>query len=70
MVKKEIITKDMNISDIVSKYPDAVEVLFQHGLHCIGCMAAQFENLEEASRAHGIDLKKLLADLNKKVSGK
>ena len=70
MAKKDLITKDMTISAVLEKYPDSAEIFFKHGLHCLGCMAAQFENIEEAARAHGIDAKKLLADLNAKVSKK
>jgi len=61
------ITKDMKIQDIVNKYPYTVEVFFKHGLMCIGCMVAQFENLEEGALAHGIDVEALLKDLNKAV---
>ena len=55
----------MKINEIVAKYPDTIEVFFKHGLHCIGCMAAEFESLEEGTLAHGLDLDKLLKDLNK-----
>jgi len=61
------ITKDMKIQDIVNKYPYTVEVFFKHGIMCIGCVVAQFENLEEGALAHGIDANELLKDLNKSV---
>jgi len=59
------ITKNMSIIEIVSKYPDTAEVFMKHGLHCIGCAAASFETLEDGAKAHGIDIKKLIQDLNK-----
>ena len=37
----------MSIAEIVTKYPETLEVFMEHGLHCIGCVAAQFENLEQ-----------------------
>ncbi|MFH0752369.1 MAG: DUF1858 domain-containing protein [archaeon] len=67
---KDKITKDMTISDILRKYPGTAEVFFEHGLHCLGCAAAHFENLEDAANAHGLDLKKLLEDLNSELSKK
>lgn len=59
------IKKDMSIMEIVSKYPDTADVFMNHGLHCIGCAAASFETLEDGAKAHGIDINKLLKDLNK-----
>ncbi|MCD4809029.1 MAG: DUF1858 domain-containing protein, partial [Methanosarcinales archaeon] len=41
------ITGDMNIQDIVSKYPQTLSVFFQYGLGCIGCHASSYESLAE-----------------------
>jgi len=64
------ITEKMSIGEIVNKYPYTAEVFFKHGMHCLGCAVAQFENLEQGAQAHGLDLKKLLEDLNKAVEKK
>jgi len=61
------ISKDMPISEIVRKYPQTVKVFLQHGLMCIGCAAARFENLEQGATAHGIDVEALVKDLNAAV---
>jgi hybrid cluster-associated redox disulfide protein len=61
---KELITKNMPIGDVVSKYPQTVPVFGQHGLHCIGCAIASFESVEQGANAHGIDVNALLKDLN------
>ncbi|MBU2561493.1 MAG: DUF1858 domain-containing protein [Nanoarchaeota archaeon] len=60
----KLVTKDMPISDIVMKYPETFEVFMKYGMHCIGCAAARFENLEQGCMAHGIDADKLVKDLN------
>ena len=57
----------MTIKEVVEKYPQTVEVFMKHGMHCIGCAAAHFENIEQGAGAHGIDIKKLIEDLNKAV---
>ncbi len=62
------ITKDMTIQEIVSRHPETVRTFFKHGLMCVGCAAARFENLEQGARAHGIDADALLADLNEAVA--
>ncbi len=60
-----MITKDMSITDIVEKYPETVEVFLKNGMHCFGCIAARFENIEQGAMAHGIDVDQLMKDLNK-----
>ncbi len=67
---KDQITKDMHIGDVVHKHPEVVEVFFKHGLHCIGCAAASFESIEEGATAHGIDVEKLIKEINKALEGK
>ena len=61
---KQTITKDMSIGEIVSEHPEVMEVFMKYGMHCIGCAAARFENLEQGCQAHGIDVDKIVKDLN------
>jgi hybrid cluster-associated redox disulfide protein len=59
------ITKDMGIMDVVQKWPQAAAVFMDHGMGCIGCAAAHFENIEQGASAHGIDVDSLIDALNK-----
>jgi len=64
----EKITKEMNIRDIMHKKPAAAPVMIEHGLHCVGCMAAQFESLAEGAQAHGMsekEIDKMIDEINK-----
>jgi hybrid cluster-associated redox disulfide protein len=61
------ITGKESITEVVQKYPQTVEAFFKHGMHCLGCVAAQFETLEQGCEAHGIDAKKLIDDINKMI---
>ncbi len=63
-----LITGDMSITDVVEKYPQTVDVFLRYGMHCFGCMAARFENLEQGALAHGIDVQNLLKDINSVVA--
>lgn len=69
---KNVITKDMLILDIVEKHPDLGEVLtLDYGFHCIGCMAAGMETLEQGAKVHGMDDKEIdemVQALNKTVT--
>ncbi|MEN6413699.1 MAG: DUF1858 domain-containing protein [Veillonellales bacterium] len=64
------ITKEMSITEVVQKHPQTVEIFRNHGMGCLGCAAARFENIEQGASAHGIDIEALIADLNKTVAGK
>lgn len=62
------ITSDMPIGDVVKNYPETVKVFLRHGLMCIGCAVARFENIRDGATAHGIDVDALLSDLNQAVA--
>ncbi len=49
------ITRDTPIGELIMNYPSAVEVLFAHGFHCIGCGLSAYETLEQGAAAHGFD---------------
>lgn len=59
------VTKEMSITEVVSKYPELVPVFMEHGMGCLGCAAARFESIEQGARAHGIDVDNLINALNK-----
>lgn len=62
-----MLSKEMTIQEVVSKYPAAVNVFISHGMPCVGCMAARYENIEQGATAHGIDVEKLMEALNKSI---
>ncbi|MFH1173847.1 MAG: DUF1858 domain-containing protein [archaeon] len=65
--KSNSITKDMLLADIAKKFPSVVPVLFEYGLHCIGCHLSPFETLEEGCKGHGMPddvFEQLLKDIN------
>ena len=58
------ITKDMNIIEVVQRYPDTAMVFMYAGMGCFGCHAANFESIEEGALVHGIDPDRLVEALN------
>lgn len=59
-----MITKDMIIAQILQQNPNAAEILMRNGMGCLGCPSAQSEPLSLAADIHGLDLEKLLQELN------
>lgn len=66
-INKTKITKNMNFSELIQKYPESAEVLMNEGMHCIGCMMASSETLEQGCLAHGLDTDKIVAKIQKKL---
>ena len=64
------ITEDMFLNDILDMDPDPTDVFLRHGLNCLGCPGARSENLKEAAEGHGIELAKLIDDLNEFLGDK
>ena len=58
------ITKDMTIEEVVQQFPETIQVFSQHGVGCLGCSAAQYDNIEQGAAIHGLDTEQLLQDLN------
>jgi len=56
---KEKITKDMQLGELVSKYPEAAQVMLKHGMHCIGCQMSAWETIEQGAKGHGMNDKQL-----------
>jgi len=61
------ITKKMSFSEIMEKFPKAIEIFMEKGMHCIGCPMAMQETLEDGAKAHGLDVDKLVKELNEKT---
>jgi len=55
----------MTFSEVLSIRPDAAELLAEEGMFCGGCPMAMMETIEEGAAAHGIDIDKLLEELNR-----
>lgn len=64
------ITKDMQVADVVLRYPDTVGIFFKHGIPAIACGEPIWGTIEENAQKYGVEnLEALLQDLNARVSG-
>lgn len=60
-----MITKDMSVIEVLNLGEQYEEVFRAHLLTCAGCPGAQMETLEQAAEGHGIEIEKLLEELNR-----
>jgi hydroxylamine reductase len=65
MGEAPIITKDTTIAEVLKLRPSAAAILMSRGMHCLGCVIAQGETLEQAAEVHGIPIAELLEAINR-----
>ena len=70
IIKQNLVTLDMTIGDVISKYPSTIEVLLRNGVHCVGCGAKTFESIGDGLLGHGFDeqkINRILTELNDSI---
>ncbi|OGC45279.1 hypothetical protein A2V49_01640 [candidate division WWE3 bacterium RBG_19FT_COMBO_34_6] len=68
--KKIKITKDMNLADVLFKYPKSAEIFMDYGLHCVGCIASSFDTIEAGAKVHGLldkDIDEMVTRVNEVI---
>ena len=58
------ITTDTTIGELIALYPQVAPILYQVGMHCLGCPSAQAESIGEAAMVHGLDADLLVEKIN------
>lgn len=66
-MEEQKITKHMKINEVIKKHPETLEVFERFGFHCISCLGASFESIEDGAVVHGIDIDELIEELNKVI---
>ncbi|MEM7819231.1 MAG: DUF1858 domain-containing protein [Candidatus Aenigmatarchaeota archaeon] len=68
-----IITKDTSLGEVVRKYPETINIMFDYGLHCVGCHVALYETIEQGAISHGMtkkELDEMLREMNNAIKNK
>ncbi|MEA3378862.1 MAG: DUF1858 domain-containing protein [Nanoarchaeota archaeon] len=61
------LTKKSLIGNIVNQHPELAEIMFDYGMHCLGCAVSGFETIEQGCKAHNMDdskIKEMLKKMN------
>lgn len=58
------VNKNMNIVEILGINDGIADILMESGMHCLGCIMAHGETLEQACAVHGIDADELAGKIN------
>ena len=62
------VTGETLVGEIVTRYPEAIEVLLSIGMHCLGCPASRAESLADACAVHGIPVDGVIDAINQKIA--
>jgi Domain of unknown function (DUF1858). len=65
---EQFVTGETLVGEIVSKYPESVEILLSIGMHCLGCPASRAESLADACAVHGMAVDEVVEAINNKIA--
>ena len=65
----QIISGDDLLLEVINMYPDVVDFFYELGMHCLGCESATFESVRDACRAHGLNPRAVVEELNNIAAG-
>ena len=65
---EQVVTGETLIGEIVTKYPETVDILLSIGMHCLGCPASRSESLQDACAVHGIPAEQIIDAINERIA--
>ncbi|HEX5417901.1 MAG TPA: DUF1858 domain-containing protein [Chloroflexota bacterium] len=57
------ISEDINVDELVTRYPETAGVFVRHRMNCVGCDVARFETLAEVCRIYRQPLDQILIEI-------
>ncbi len=69
--KRIELAKNANIAEVVSQYPEVVEIFAAFGLHCASCFASQFDTISDGAKLHGMlddEIDEMIEEANKVIN--
>ena len=61
------VTGDMKTSDMLDRYPVAMEVFSEYGMLCMDCVCSEEETVEESCQVHCMDAGEVISFINRKI---
>ena len=65
---EQFVTGDTLVGEVVTRYPETVEILLSIGMHCLGCPHSRAESLNDACAVHGIDPTEVVEAINNRIA--
>ncbi len=64
----EDIHPDLNIEELLKKYPETIPVFARHRMACIGCVMSCYETIASAAEIYSLSLPGFLDELKKAMA--
>ena len=65
---EQFVTGETLVGEVVTRYPETVEILISIGMHCLGCPHSRAESLNEACAVHAIDPAEVIEAINNRIA--
>ena len=68
---KNKVTRETNMAELVQMHSEAVEVLMDYGLHCVGCALMAYDTVEQGAKIHNMtdeEIDEMVERLNEVVA--
>ena len=67
MNKKEVLTSNLTVKEVLNRHPQALRIFMDIGLLCVGCPTEAFHTLADVAREYNLDLNQLLQRIYKAI---
>jgi len=61
------VTGEMKTSDVLDRYPVAMEIFTEHGMLCMDCVCSEEETVAESCQVHCMDADAVIDLINRKI---
>jgi len=58
---------DLTVAEVLDRWPQTIPLFFRYRMACVGCPVARFETLAEVAAIYGLNLSRLLSELEQIV---
>ena len=63
-----MISREMKIGDVMTRFPETIDVFERFGLDCRDCQIAEYEEIEHGAAVHHVDIAALIDELNRVIA--
>ncbi len=64
-----LIKKDSKINEIIQNFPHTIDLFRELNMSCSSCFAVNFDTLENGALMHGMEVNKLISQVQKHIHG-
>ncbi len=62
------IAADLTVTELLTRWPQTVDVFFRHHMACVGCVMAPFESVSQVATNYGLPCARLLRELRHAIA--